>query len=156
MCDFSIAHGKSRPAKKGERLQTDQLSFHTHGFRAVDDTAPDGEKTAVCILPGTELAFEESVKVRGPAIRKITRLNAEGIEERVEIGRVPEANDRVATFVQIDKNIAHTHHDALEFPNGNIVMLTNLLPGQRATILSLPAQPKTAAEVEEQRRAEYV
>ena len=32
-----------------------------------------------------------------------------------------------------------THHDALEFPDGEIVLLTKLKPGQRATVLQLPA-----------------
>jgi hypothetical protein len=33
----------------------------------------------------------------------------------------------------------HVHHDALEFPGGQIVMITRLMPGQRATVLQLPA-----------------
>ena len=33
----------------------------------------------------------------------------------------------------------HVHHDALEFPGGQIVMVTRLMPGQRATVLQLPA-----------------
>ena len=35
------------------------------------------------------------------------------------------------------------HHDALEFPDGRIVLLTRLVPGQRATVLQLPAEPRT-------------
>jgi hypothetical protein len=34
-----------------------------------------------------------------------------------------------------------THQDALEFPDGQIVLLTYLRVGQRATVLQLPAQP---------------
>jgi hypothetical protein len=37
-----------------------------------------------------------------------------------------------------------THHDALEFPDGQIVLLTHLRAGQRATVLQLPAQPNAA------------
>jgi hypothetical protein len=37
-----------------------------------------------------------------------------------------------------------THHDALEFPDGQIVLVTHLREGQRATVLQLPAQPKNA------------
>ena len=33
----------------------------------------------------------------------------------------------------------HVHHDALEFPGGQIVMVTRLMPGQRADVLQLPA-----------------
>jgi hypothetical protein len=34
---------------------------------------------------------------------------------------------------------AVTHHDALEFPDGHVVLLTRLCVGQRATVLQLPA-----------------
>ena len=34
------------------------------------------------------------------------------------------------------------HHDALEFPDGQIVLLTFLKEGQQATVLQLPAAPK--------------
>jgi hypothetical protein len=41
------------------------------------------------------------------------------------------------------KNNPYTHHDALEFPDGEVVLLTNLVKGQEATVLQLPAQPGT-------------
>jgi hypothetical protein len=46
--------------------------------------------------------------------------------------------------------------DALEFPDGEIVLLTRLYEGQKATVLTLPTQPKTAAEAEAQQRVAYV
>ena len=33
----------------------------------------------------------------------------------------------------------HAHHDALEFPDGQIVKVTRLVPGQTAIVLQLPA-----------------
>jgi hypothetical protein len=48
------------------------------------------------------------------------------------------------------------HHDALEFPDGRIVLLTRLSEGQKATVLQLPAQPKTADEAVAQKRIAYV
>ena len=39
-----------------------------------------------------------------------------------------------------------THRDALEFSDGQIVLLTDLFEHQEATVLQLPAQPATAAE----------
>ena len=48
------------------------------------------------------------------------------------------------------------HHDALEFPDGRIVLLTRLSEGQEATVLQLPAQPTTAAEADAQKRIAYV
>jgi hypothetical protein len=48
----------------------------------------------------------------------------------------------VARFKQVNKGQANIHHDALEFPDGNIVLLTHLCEGQRATVLQLPALPR--------------
>jgi hypothetical protein len=50
----------------------------------------------------------------------------------------------VARFRQINLSDAHAHHDALEFPNGRIVLLTRLRPGQRATVIQLPAAQRAA------------
>jgi hypothetical protein len=48
------------------------------------------------------------------------------------------------------------HHDALEFPDGRIVLLTKLSEGQEATVLQLPAQPTSAAEADTQKRVAHV
>ena len=61
-----------------------------------------------------------------------------------------------AIFRQVNKQKLVAHHDALEFPNGQIVLLTSLCEGQQATVLQLPAEPKTAVEFEKQKRAAYV
>src|SRR4051794_34070092 len=46
----------------------------------------------------------------------------------------------------VNKDQPRVHHDALfEFPDGQMVLLTELLEGQEATLLQLPAQPATAA-----------
>jgi hypothetical protein len=47
------------------------------------------------------------------------------------------------------------HHDALEFPDGQIVPLTFLCEGQQATVLQLPAEPKTVVENEARQRAAF-
>ena len=44
----------------------------------------------------------------------------------------------------------HLHHDALEFPNGEFVLLTRLCEGQFATVLQLPAAPRRAEESEQE------
>jgi hypothetical protein len=41
---------------------------------------------------------------------------------------------------------------ALEFPDGHIVLLTQLCEGQEATVLQLPARPTTAVEADAQKR----
>jgi hypothetical protein len=45
----------------------------------------------------------------------------------------------------------HAHHDALEFPDGEIVLLTYLMEGQEAVVLQLPATSAKAPQ-----RAAYV
>jgi hypothetical protein len=52
MCDYSLHHVKSRPAKVGDKLTTRQFDSLTTGF-----AAPEDASMAVCVLPGTELAF---------------------------------------------------------------------------------------------------
>ena len=93
---------------------------------------------AVCLLPGTELAFETPLKYQ---IALMFRTNT---------------NHTVAIFRQVNEGAPHIHHDALEFPDGEIVLLTRLCEGQKATVLTLPTQPKTAAEAEAQQRVAYV
>ena len=65
-------------------------------------------------------------------------------------------NHKTAIFRQINKERVSAHHDALEFSDGQIVLLTSLREGQQATVLQLPAEPVTAVEVEAQRRVAFV
>ncbi len=55
---------------------------------------------------------------------------------------------KVARFRQVNMDDPHLHHDALEFPGGQIVMVTRLTPGQRATVLQLPASVHTRVREE--------
>jgi hypothetical protein len=136
MCDYSLHHVKSRPAKVGDKLTTRNFGTGTRGF-----AAPEDATTAVCVLPGTELAFS-----REPA------CTASGF-----LGwGVKAINHRTAIFRQVNKDEPRVHHDALEFPDGQRVLLTELCEGQEATVLQLPAQPTTELETEEQKRAAYV
>jgi hypothetical protein len=63
---------------------------------------------------------------------------------------------KTAVFRQINKDKVATHHDALEFPDGRIALLTTLSEGQQATVLQLPAEPKTVVEAQSQRRVAYI
>ena len=133
MCDYSLHGVASRPAQVGDKLVTTQF-FNTTTL----GLSPVGEPNlAVCLLPGTEIAFEDEV-VREPTGFLLSLLK-----------RQPEPiPDRVARFRQIQMNNPCTHHDALEFPDGQIVLLTHLRAGQRATVLQLPVQSKTQVEAE--------
>jgi len=48
--------------------------------------------------------------------------------------------------LQINKKRPAVHHDALEFPDGQIVLLTFLKRGQQATVLQLPASAGVSHE----------
>jgi len=136
MCDYSLHNVRSRPAKVGDKLTTRNFNTGTRGFAAPEDVS-----TAVCVLPGTELAFASQVRC-GPS-------GLFGL-------KVSTLNHSTAIFRQVNKDEPRAHHDALEFPDGQIVLLTDMVEGQEATVLQLPAQPMTAAEEKEQERVAYV
>ena len=129
MCDYSLLNVRSRPAKVGDKLTTRGFGTCTRGFAADEDVA-----VAVCVLPGTELAFSGAVSVTKPRL--------------IAGWKVEVLTHATAIFRQVNKDEPHRHHDALEFPDGRIVLLTKLLEGQEAAVLQLPAQPTTAAELE--------
>jgi hypothetical protein len=136
MCDYSLLNVKSRPAKVGDKLITRDFGTGTRGFAAAEDSA-----MAVCILPGAELAFASVVT--------ITR-------SRFLVGWKSEAlRYATAIFRQVNKNEQWKHHDALEFPDGRIVLLTQLSEGQEATVLQLPALPATSGERDAHIRLAY-
>jgi hypothetical protein len=137
MCDFSLQSARSRPAKIGDKLTTRNFGTGTRGF-----AAPEDPNVAVCLLPGTEIAFS-----REAALLTFGPFTSGG---ELTVGQ------SVAIFRQINKDRPHTHHDALEFPDGRIVLLTVLCDGQEATVLQLPVLPTTAAEEEAQKRVAWV
>jgi hypothetical protein len=136
MCDYSLHSVKSRPAKVSDKLTTRNFGTGTHGFAAAEDM-----NIAVCVLPGTELSFAEEVKCLPTGL----------IAWRDKV-----IEHKTAIFRQINKDKVAAHHDALEFPDGRIILLTSLSEGQQATVLQLPAAPRNAVESEAQRRAAYV
>jgi hypothetical protein len=136
MCDYSLQNLKSRPARVGDQLRTRDFFAGTRGF-----AAPEDANTAVCVLPGTELAFAKAVSCR----------------PRGSLGwKARTVNHTTAIFRQINKHNPYTHHDALEFPDGQVELLTDLFEGQEATVLQLPAQPVTAAEIKAQERVPHI
>src|SRR5262245_18249960 len=58
MCDFSLYSLRSRPGQVGDKLITHDFGTGTRGFAAVDDL-----NVAVCLMPGTELAFSSEVAI---------------------------------------------------------------------------------------------
>ena len=130
MCDYSVQFVASRPAKVGDKLvSTTFRNSITGGFAAVGEP-----NVAVCLLPGTEVAFEKEVE-----------CETRGFFPNWMPGK--KRGEKVARFRQVKKEQPHVHHDALEFPDGQVVLLTRLCVGQHATVLQLPAQAKSAADV---------
>jgi hypothetical protein len=107
MCDYSLHTVANRPAEVAETLVT--TKFRCSGTRGF--ASPTDSDVAVCLRPGTEIAFEKEVQTGGLIFRK-------------DIG------DRLARFRQINLDRPAQHHDALEFSNGAIVLVTNLASGQ--------------------------
>jgi hypothetical protein len=135
MCDYSLEHVASRPAAVADRLIVTRFRHTvTRGFAAVGDM-----DTAVCLRPGTELAFDDEIRY----------------ERVLSLWRTTTAS-RVARFRQVDVDVPHAHHDALELADGTMVLLTHLVPGQWATVLQLPSTPQKTieGEVVEPRRAD--
>ena len=127
MCDFSLKSVQSRPAKVGDKLVTRDFGTGTRGFADTGNL-----RMAVCLMPGTELAFAATVACLPTGLFS---------------WKSKPINHQTAIFRQVNKEKAAAHHDALEFPDGRIVLLTLLREGQVATVLQLPAQPKTEAEI---------
>ena len=129
MCDYSLHQVASRPARIGDKIVTTELAkASTRGFAAVGEHGAklvihDGPpKVAVCLLPGTELAFDDNVRYD----RAFSLL-----------GKVC-VNHKVARFRQIDLDDPYVQHDALEFPDGKVLKVARLAIGQVATVLQLP------------------
>ena len=130
MCDYSLHNIRSRPAKVGDKLTNRTFPTGTRGF-----SAPEDASAAVCLLPGTELSFVEAVAgIRLWPWSKVVK-------------------HKTAIFRQVNQNNPRTHHDALEFPDGQIVLLTFLRECLQATVLQLPA---TAVGSKAPQRAAYV
>jgi hypothetical protein len=136
MCDYSLHNVATRPAKVGDKLVTTSFpNSCTRGFAAVGEP-----NVAVCLLPGTELALDNEVQCDHAFGRLWPSLRSGNIEEKV------------ARFRQVSMGQPNTHHDALEFPKGQILLVTRLCEGQHATVLQLPASSHGENEAQEQRQ----
>ena len=116
MCDYSLHAVASRPAKAGETLVTTGFyGTSTRGFAAKDQPG-----VAVCLLPGTELAFDHEVRYSRGWL--YTRC----------------ASSQVARFCRIEPRTREQHRDALSFPDESTVLVNELSDGQYARVIQLP------------------
>jgi hypothetical protein len=120
MCDYSISAEKTRPAKVDDKLTVRMFGWSTRGF-----AAPEDKNVAVCLLPGTELSFTEEVrKVHSwPWSPPIVRYTT-------------------AIFRKVHQRNPSVHHDALEFPDGRIILVTFLESGQPGEGATASRDPK--------------
>jgi hypothetical protein len=117
MCDYSLEQVQSRDAVVADRLVTTSFpNTLTRGFANVN--AP---RVAVCLRPGTELAFAAPPRYAGEWMPWPKR-----------------AAGTLARFRKINVETPRVHHDALEFSDGTIVPLARIYAGQHATVLQLP------------------
>jgi hypothetical protein len=129
MCDYSLHNVQSRAAKVGDKLVTSGFpNSITRGFAPVREP-----HVAVCLVPGTEVAFEQEVEY----------------DHFLPFFWKRRTGATVAQFRQLNHRGSHQHHDALEFPNGKIVLLNELTEGQNATVLQLPAAARAPEKVAE-------
>jgi hypothetical protein len=130
MCDYSLEHLASRPARVGDKLVTTRFKHSlTGGFCAIDEP-----NVAVCLNPGTELAFEREIEIPSGFWQRPKKTGA-----------------KVARFRQVNEGCRAMHHDALELPAGKIVLLTSLMAGQLATVIQLPATEPQRQPAQERR-----
>lgn len=126
MCDYSLEQQASRDAMAGDRLVT----THFEGSTTLGFAAAGEPGVAVCLRPGTEIAFTSPVAFSG-----LFRFLLQAHQHECLTAR----------FRHVNEDNPLLHHDALEFANGQIVLLTHLKPGQEAAVLQLPASSQPAA-----------
>jgi hypothetical protein len=96
---------------------------------------------AVCLYAGTEVAFDKEIKVE----RWFSFFS--GWTHGKTIG------GKVARFRQVNTDNPNVHHDALELPSREIVLVARLCQAQHATVLQLPAFPRSDNKTAQPSRA---
>lgn len=128
MCDYSLENLQSRPAAVGDKLITTPFpNTITRGFKALDGDP----NVAVCLLPGTELAFDRNI------VAHVAHLL---------FSRNKEFEEKTAVFREVNTGIPYSHHDAIELPSGTVLYVTTLALDQTVTVIQLPVTEKAKAE----------
>jgi hypothetical protein len=122
----SLKAKRTRLAKVDDKLIVSMFGWSTRGF-----AAPEDRSVAVCLLPGTELSFAEEV-------RKVHSWP----------WSPPTIRHKTAIFRKVHERNPTVHHDALEFPDGRIILVTFLELGQQATVLQLVRRGKEKVPTE--------
>jgi len=110
MCDYSLEHYRTRPARAGERYKTHRFPSRTIGF-----VSPGDCETAVCMQADTNL--------------QLTGIPAEVQQEHGL------ASSEQAVFTRLE-NGPYLHRDAIQFRNGATVTLQELGDGITAHVVA--------------------
>jgi len=120
MCDYSLAHFRSRLAVEGEPLVVHRFPSGSRGLAAPDPGLKElvfrCSTTAVCVPPGARLLLRDIPK---------------SLQQLLGVGEVEEV-----TFVQQGAE-AFRYRDAVRFSNGRETLLQHLHCGQRVEMLSV-------------------
>jgi hypothetical protein len=135
MCDYSLHSVKSRSAKVGDKLRTRDFGTGTRGFAASEDA-----NVAVCVLPGTELGFAAEVRCLATGLFALARQSRQS------------QNSDLSANQQGQDGHASRCVGISGWPD----RAADICEDQQATVLQLPAEPKTAVEVQSQRRVAYI
>jgi hypothetical protein len=133
MCDYSLAHFRSRLAVEGEPLVVRRFPSGSRGLASLDPGLKElvfpYSATAVCVSPGARLVLRDIPK---------------SLQQLLGVGEVEEV-----TFVQQGAE-AFPYRDAVRFSNGRETLLQHLHSGQRVEVLNVnwpETEPKRPASM---------
>lgn len=118
MCEYSLEGVPSRVAQVGDRIVSTRFkTSFVRGFGLVG-----ARDIAICLAPGTELVFD-----------RVPEIDA-------GLARLPkrDAGDALAHFRRVNDDRPHLPHDALEFADGEILLVAHLAENQAATVIQIP------------------
>jgi hypothetical protein len=128
MCDYSLEHYQSRPARKGEEYVTNRFSSGSVGF-----VVPGDQSIAICMTCDMRLQLADI-----PAV----------LQTRLGVGPRP-----LATFARLDTG---PYRDGVQFDNGRVLTLQELGPGVKAWLEDVPAESRSERHPHVQRETVLV
>ena len=113
MCDYSLEHYQSRPARQGEQYVTNRFPSGSIGF-----VVPGDQSVAIC------MTCDMRLKLHGLPILMRARLNVTDTE--------------VVTFARLDTGL---YRDGVRLSNSRTLSLQELGPGIKAQVIDALADP---------------
>jgi hypothetical protein len=117
MCDYSMHAIKNRKAVVGDKIKTS--IFNGHSSPGIESCAPGEAMMAICLIPGTGIEFDRPVTYRKNGYAMMV------------------SDYRTAKYVHIP-NASYSDH--LKFPDGSLILIAYLAPGQTGTVAYVPEE----------------